>query len=105
MCRLWQVFMPDQPCQNILHFFNAHIDMLNHSPVEHPCRHIPPPTFLLQVVETLEDDTFPMGEPVSDVWEIITWIMGRHRYRLFDVVFMIDSNLWLPLLQLLFDTE
>src|SRR2546423_15236008 len=29
---------PDLPHQNTLHFLNSHINMLNHSPVEHSCR-------------------------------------------------------------------
>src|SRR5262249_57259542 len=70
--------MPNESYQNTLHFLNAHIHMLNHSPVEHPCRNIPPPTLLLQVVETLQNDTFPVGETVSDVGKIITWITGRN---------------------------
>ena len=52
--------------------------MLNHSSLEHARRNIPPPTFLLQGMETLKDDTFPMGEPVSDVWQIVTRVMRRH---------------------------
>jgi hypothetical protein len=39
---------------------------------------MPPPTFLLQGMETLENDTFPVGETVTDVWEIITRVPGRH---------------------------
>jgi hypothetical protein len=38
---------------------------------------MPPTTFLLQVMQTLEDDTFPMGETVSDVGEIVTKIQVR----------------------------
>src|SRR5215510_12948639 len=70
--------MSNQPYQNILHFLNAHVHMLNHSSVQHTRRHIPPTTFLLQGVETLEDDTFPLGEPVSNVWQIVARITGRH---------------------------
>ena len=69
--------MSDQPHQDTLHFLNAHVHMLNHSPIEHSCRDIPPPSFLLQVIETLEDDTFTVGEPVSDVGEIVTRVTGR----------------------------
>jgi hypothetical protein len=29
-------------------------------------------------METLEDDTFPMGETVSDVWQIVTRITAIH---------------------------
>jgi hypothetical protein len=30
-------------------------------------------------METLEDDTFPMGETVSDVGEIVTRVRAMHR--------------------------
>jgi hypothetical protein len=69
----------NQPHQNALHFLNTHVHMLNHSPIQHARRNIPPPTLLLQVVETLENDAFPLGETVSDVGEIVTRVMGRHR--------------------------
>jgi hypothetical protein len=52
--------MPNQPYQDTLHFLNAHIDMLNHTPVEHSCRHIPPTTFLLQIIETPQNDAVPL---------------------------------------------
>jgi hypothetical protein len=45
---------------------------------KHFSRNIPPATFLLQGVETLQDDAFPVGETVSDVGEIVTRITGRH---------------------------
>jgi hypothetical protein len=64
--------MPNESYRDTLHFLNVHVHMLDDSSVEHPRRHIPPPTFLLQVVETLQDDAFPVGETVSDVWEIVT---------------------------------
>src|SRR5215813_15527350 len=70
--------MPNQSHQNTLHFLYAHIDMLNHSPVEHSRGNIPPTTFLLQVIEALEDDAFPVGETVSNVGKIVTRITGRH---------------------------
>jgi hypothetical protein len=46
--------------------------------VQHSCKHIPPPTFLLQVVEALQNDTFPVGETVSDVGKMLTRVTGRH---------------------------
>jgi hypothetical protein len=55
-----------------------HIHILNHSPIQHSRRDIPPTAFLLQVIEALEDDTFPVGETVSDVWEIITRVTVVH---------------------------
>jgi hypothetical protein len=70
--------MSDQPYQNALHFRHAHVYVLNHSSVQHSCGNIPPPTFLLQVVKALQNDTFPMGETVPDVGEIVTRVMGRH---------------------------
>src|SRR5262245_5893464 len=69
---VWALWRPNQSHQNTLHFLNAHIDILNHSPVEHSCRYIPPTTFLLQVIEALEDDPFPVGETVSDIGEAVT---------------------------------
>src|SRR5262244_1534683 len=70
--------MSDETHENTLHFLNAHVHMLNHSTVKHACGHSPSSTFLLQVVEALEDEAFPVGETVSDVWEIGTRITGRH---------------------------
>jgi hypothetical protein len=29
-------------------------------------------------MKTLEDDTFPMGEPVSNVREVVTRVRGTH---------------------------
>jgi hypothetical protein len=52
--------------------------MLDYSSIQPSCRNVPPTTFLLQVVEALEDDTFLMGETVSDVWKIVTRVTGRH---------------------------
>src|SRR5262245_20512600 len=71
--------IPDQPYQNTLHLLNAHIDMLNHTTVQHARRHMPPPAFLLQGMKTLEDDTFTMGETVSDVGKIVARITAMHR--------------------------
>src|SRR5262245_14688171 len=75
---LWQEFMSDHPAQNNLHFLIAHIYVLDHRSVEQSCRNISPTAFLLQVIEALEDDSFPVGEPVSDVWKIVARITGRH---------------------------
>src|SRR6266446_2061919 len=71
-------WMSDQPHQNTLHLLNTHIDMLNHSPVEHARRDMSPPAFLLQGVETLKDDTFPAGETVSNIGEVVTRVTGIH---------------------------
>src|SRR4029453_1409973 len=70
--------LPDQPYQNALHLLHAHIHILDDSPVEHSCRHIPPTAFLLQGMEPLEGDTFPIGEPIFHIREIVTWVTGRH---------------------------
>jgi hypothetical protein len=53
--------------------------MLHYTPVKHACRHIPPPTFLLQVRQTLENNTFTVGETVSDVWKIVMRITVVHQ--------------------------
>jgi hypothetical protein len=37
---------------------------------------MPPTTFSLQGIEALEDDAFPVGETVSNVWETVTRITG-----------------------------
>jgi len=52
--------------------------MFNHSPIQHARRDIPPTAFLLQGIETLEDDTFPLGETISDVWESVIRVSVVH---------------------------
>jgi len=52
--------------------------MLNHSSIEHARRHIPPPAFLWQVRESLEDDAFSVGEPVSNIGEVVARVMSIH---------------------------
>ena len=64
--------MSDEPNNNALHFLYTHVHMLNHSSVKHARRNIPPTTFLLQGMETLENDTFPVGETVSNVGKMLT---------------------------------
>src|SRR5215475_15634657 len=64
-------FIPDQPHQDTLHFLHAHVYILDDSSIEHARRHIPPPTFLLQGMETLEDNTFPMSETVFHIREVV----------------------------------
>src|SRR5215813_6862703 len=75
--------MPNQSHQNTLHLLNCHVHMLNHSSIQHARRIVPPPTFLLQVIEALQNDTFPMGETVSDVGKIVTRVTGKHTMVLF----------------------
>src|SRR5262245_15571808 len=53
--------------------------MLNHSTIQHARRDIPPPAFLLQVVEALQNDTFPVREPIFHIREIVTRVTSRHR--------------------------
>jgi hypothetical protein len=52
--------------------------MLNHIPVEHPSRNMPPTTFLLEGRKTLEDTTFTLGETISHIGERVTRITDRH---------------------------
>src|SRR5215510_9905236 len=52
--------------------------MLNYSSVEHSRRDIPPTAFLLQVVEALKDDSFPVGETVSNIGERRTRVTRVH---------------------------
>jgi hypothetical protein len=40
--------MTNEPNENALHFFNAHIDMLDHTPVEHTRWDVPIAALLLQ---------------------------------------------------------
>jgi hypothetical protein len=40
--------MSNQPYQKTLHFLNTHVHILNHTPVQHSCKDIPSPSFLLQ---------------------------------------------------------
>src|SRR5215472_4245755 len=76
--------MPNKPHQNTLHLLHAHIHRRSHGRVEHPCWNVPPATFLLQVIETLEDDTFTRGQTVSNIGEIITKFMGM--YQIYSLV-------------------
>ena len=75
---VWASGKSNQPHQNTLPFLNAHIHMFNHSPIQHSRRDIPPTAFLLQGIATLEDDTFSLGETISDVWQIITRVTVMH---------------------------
>jgi len=66
--------------------------MLHYSSLEHSCRHMSSTTFLLQGMKTQEDDTFPMGEAVSDVWYIVTRITAMHRSMRFALVSLMGSS-------------
>src|SRR5262245_6114238 len=72
---------PNQPHQDTLHLLYTHVHILNHSSIEHTRRNIPPPTLLLQVVEALENDTFPVGETVSNIGKMLT----DHGYTYEDI--------------------
>jgi hypothetical protein len=66
--------MTNEPNENALHFFNAHIDMLDHTPVEHTRWDMPIAALLLQFLQAPEDNSFVMGETVPYVWQIVTRI-------------------------------
>jgi hypothetical protein len=68
----------DQPHQPALHCLDAHVHMLDDSAVAHARMHLPPPAFLLQGRETLEDNTFLGGETVLHSREIGTRVTGKH---------------------------
>src|SRR5262249_3127389 len=70
--------MSDQPYQNTLHFLNAYIDMLNHSPVEHPRWHVPTTPLLLQLLQALQNDSFPMCQTISHIREGVKRITACH---------------------------
>jgi hypothetical protein len=70
--------MSDQPHQDALHCLNAHIHILDDRSIKYPCGNMSPPAFLLQVIQTFQDDTFRVGKTVSDVWEIGTRVMDIH---------------------------
>ena len=70
--------MSNEPYQDTLHFLNTHIHMLNYTAIQHSCRHIPSPSFLLQVIETLEDDTFTVSDTVSNIEEVVTRLTAMH---------------------------
>jgi hypothetical protein len=64
--------------RDIAQIKHALVLILAHTSIQHSRRDIPPTTFLLQGVETLQDNTFPMGETVSDIRKIVTRVTGRH---------------------------
>ena len=66
--------MTDEPNENALHFFNAHIDMLDYTPIEHTRWDVPITALLLQCLQAPEDNAFLMSETVTDVWQIVTSI-------------------------------
>jgi hypothetical protein len=54
--------------------------MLDDSSLEHSCRLMSSTTFLRQGMKTLEDDTFPVGETVFYIQEIVTRVMAVHEW-------------------------
>ncbi len=70
--------MTDEPDKNALHFFNAHIDMLDHTAVEHTRWNVPIAALFLQFLQAPEDDSFAVRETVLYVWQIVTRITLRH---------------------------
>src|SRR5215510_9030599 len=79
-CKPFSAAMSTMDCCEILkaiHPSVEHCPMLRGS-LEHSYQNIPPPAFLLQVVEALQNDAFPMGETVSNIREIVTRVTDRH---------------------------
>jgi hypothetical protein len=62
--------MPNEPHENALHCCNAHIDLLDYTPVEHTRWDVPIAALLLQCLQAPEDNPFVMGETVPHVWQI-----------------------------------
>jgi hypothetical protein len=60
-------FIPNQPHQDTLHLIDRHIDVLDHTPVEHSSRNVPVTAFLLKFTEAPQDNAFPVRETVSDI--------------------------------------
>ncbi len=52
--------------------------MLNHTPVEHARWHMPVTALLLQCTEAPQNDSFTVGETVSDIGEIVTRVAVTH---------------------------
>ena len=46
-------YLSNQPCQDTLHFLDAHIDILDHTSVKHTRWHVPVTTVLLQFGQAL----------------------------------------------------
>jgi hypothetical protein len=70
--------MPDQSYQDVLHLLDAHLDMLNHTPVKHTRWHVSATTFLLQLVQAPQDKACTGGETVAPIRQSIMRITGRH---------------------------
>ncbi len=65
------MFIPNEPYQNTLHLINGHVDMLDHTPVEHSSWHMPVTAFLLKFTEAPQDDSFAVSKTVPHIREIV----------------------------------
>lgn len=63
-----------------LKFLHAHIQMLDDPAVEHRSRYTPSSTFILQPVETIQDDPLFAGESVSHIRKIVNNIRGHRSF-------------------------
>jgi len=66
--------MSYQSYKNALHFLDAHVNMLDHTSIEHPRWHMPTTTLLLQCLEAPQDNSFTLGETVCHIGQFITRI-------------------------------
>ena len=73
-----RLYLPNQPYQDALHLLDAHINILDYTSVKHTRWHVSATTFLLERVQTLQDDPFSMCQTVSHVREILMRVTGRH---------------------------
>jgi hypothetical protein len=70
--------MSYQSYKDTLHFLDAHINILDHTSVEHTRWHMPTTTLLLQFLQAPEDDSFTMGETILHIWQRVTRITVWH---------------------------
>ena len=75
---VWASWRPNQSDQNALHFLNTHIHMLDHTAVAHAGWHMPTTAFLLQLLETSQDDSFTVRQTISHIGEVVTRVTVRH---------------------------
>jgi hypothetical protein len=54
-----------------LHLLDAHIGILDHTPIQHTRWHVSTTTFLLEFMQAPQDDAFTGSEPVAHIREII----------------------------------
>ena len=70
--------MPDKSYENTLHLLDAHINILDHTPVKHTRWHVSATTFLLQFVQAPQDDAFTVGKTISHIWQIVMRVTVTH---------------------------